>query len=90
MWSNPPCNEQEHVQPNQVLRDVASITSGQPVPVPHHPYHKEPFPYVQFKSPLFYFKTIFPHPVRADPAEESAPFLPYNPPSDNEWKFKTY
>jgi len=44
-----PCNEQGHLQLHQVLRAPSSLTlggprdgihhlSGQPVPVPHHPY----------------------------------------------------
>ena len=43
--------------------------SGQPVPVPPHPYidHKKILPYIRSKSLLFQYETISPHPVTTDP-----------------------
>ena len=77
----PSCNEQGHLQVDQdaqnpVQPDLECLqghgfhhTSGQPVPVPHHPYCKQLFPYIQYKSPLFQFETISPCPI-TDPAED--------------------
>jgi len=56
----PPCTEQGHPQLHQVLRAPPAwpwLSAGmghrhlseQPVPVPHHPYHKKLLP----ESPLF-------------------------------------
>ena len=45
--------------------------SGQPMPVPHLPYCKEPLPCIQPKSPLVYFKIFSPFPTRTDFAKES-------------------
>jgi len=49
--------------------------SGQPVPVPHHPYGKIFLPYILCKSPLFRFEIISPCPVTADPAKLSVLFF---------------
>jgi len=38
--------------------------SGQPVPLPHHPDCKNLFAYIQSKSPLSYFETIPPRPIK--------------------------
>jgi len=56
--------------------------SEQPVPVPHSPpillKKKKSLPYIQSKSPLFYFETISPFPVTTDPAKELVVFLLVN------------
>ena len=50
--------------------------SGQPVPVPHHPLCKRPFPYIQPTSTIFKLDTVSPCPVTTDSAKESVPFFP--------------
>ena len=42
-----------------ISRSGISTTSGHPVPVPHHPYHKDFLPYIQSKSTLFQFETTY-------------------------------
>ena len=81
-----PCTEQGHPQLHQLFRAPPAWPwlsagmghhhlSGQPVPVPHHPYCKTLLPYIQSKSPLFLFETISPcsSPTTTDLAKESVP-----------------
>ena len=56
--------------------------SGQPVPVPHHPYCKKHISPIQSKSPFFLFENISPCSVIADPAKE--PVLSYSLSLDTE------
>jgi len=60
-----PCHGQRHLPPDQVAQSPVQpglecfqgrgihSSSGQPVPVPHHPYSKEFLSYIQSKSTLF-------------------------------------
>ena len=60
-----PCSQQEHLQLDQDAQspsqpDLECLQgqgirhiSGQPVPVPHHPYSKILLLYIQSKAPLF-------------------------------------
>ena len=73
-----PCNEQGHVQLDQVDQGAIQLDleclqrwgihhlSGQPVPLPHY---KRLLPYIQPKS-LFQLETISPSPLITDPAKE--------------------
>ena len=45
--------------------------SVQPVPVSHHPHHKEFLPYAQFKPTLFQFKSVAPCSVTVGPDKRS-------------------
>ena len=89
-----PCNEQGHLQLDQVDQSPVQLDSeclqekgihhlsGQPATVPHHPYCTKFLPYIQSKSPLFQFETISPSPITTVPAELSVPFFLIVPPLD--------
>lgn len=76
IWSNSPCDEQGNLQLGQVLSALSSLTlnvpkdggrgahrSGYPASVHHHPYYKKLLPYIQSKSPLFWFEIISSCPI---------------------------
>ena len=79
-----PCNEQGHLQLNQVAQSLVqpdleclqrwgiNHISGQPFPVPHQPHCKELLPYIQTKSPLFQFEIISPCSITTGPANKSS------------------
>ena len=70
----PPCNEQGHLQLDQVVQNPVQPDlecfqgwgihniSG-PVPVFHHPHCKKFLPYIYSESTLFLSKTIIPCPI---------------------------
>lgn len=49
--------------------------SGQPVPGLCHPQHKEGFPYIQMKLPVFQVVPVAPYPVAGNHRIESSPIL---------------
>lgn len=81
------CKEQGHPLLSQVAQSLIQPgppclqgqgfyhISGQPVPLPHHPHCKRLFPYIQLKSPLFYFETVSSCSVTTDDAKESVLFF---------------
>ena len=54
-------------------------SSGQPVPVSHHPHHKKCLPPSQPKTTLFQFKTISPCPVIRGSGEKSLSIFVVSP-----------
>jgi len=78
------CNEQGHPQLNQAAQSPSSLTShvskdGASTTSPGNlcqclTTHKL-FSYIQSESPLFYFETISPCPITADPAKEFVLFF---------------
>ena len=66
------------------MDDASTTISRQPVSVPHHSYCKKLLPYIQSKSPLFYFEGISLCSITADPAKESVRFLLIVPLLDTE------
>ena len=82
-----PCNEQGHLQLDYARRSSSSLTLNvsrdrAPTTTLGNLFQcfttlilKYFFSYIQSKSPLFYFETISPCPITADPDKESVPFF---------------
>lgn len=67
---------------SNISRNIQNL-SEQPIPVLCYSYCKNLFPYIQFKSSLFQFETIYHCPSTVGPAEV-CPLLSYNLPLDIE------
>jgi len=71
-WAGTPSTTQSPIQPGPEHFQGWGIHSfsGQPVPAPHHPHHKEFLSFIQSKSTLCQFKAITPCPITTGPCKK--------------------